>query len=272
MARRHRLIMPPAGRIPGMAPVSPLLARTGTYPFVRLEQAKREVQAARHRDGRLRRRRSARARRPADRAGASRRAAGGVRLPAGRGAPRAAGGDCRLVPRRRFGVALDPDPEIIPTFGRRRRSSASRRSSSIATATATPSIVTEPGYPVPERGALFAGAHVVRSSRSRGARLPSDLDAVDPELEPRRCLGQLPEQPDGVTAPLLASTSSSPNSRRARLPARLRRGVQRALVRRAARLGPRGRRRGNVVVFNTLSKRSSMTGYRSGFVAADAER
>ena len=28
---------------------------------------------------------------------------------------------------------------------------------------------------------------------------------------------------------------------------------------------------GNVAVFNTLSKRSSMTGYRSGFVAADAE-
>jgi aspartate/methionine/tyrosine aminotransferase len=30
------------------------------------------------------------------------------------------------------------------------------------------------------------------------------------------------------------------------------------------------RSRGNVAVFNTLSKRSSMTGYRSGFVAADA--
>src|SRR5207247_10088657 len=29
--------------------------------------------------------------------------------------------------------------------------------------------------------------------------------------------------------------------------------------------------RRNVVVFNTLSKRSSMTGYRSGFVAAEAE-
>ena len=31
------------------------------------------------------------------------------------------------------------------------------------------------------------------------------------------------------------------------------------------------REHGNVVVFNTLSKRSSMTGYRSGFVAAGAE-
>src|ERR671935_187938 len=31
------------------------------------------------------------------------------------------------------------------------------------------------------------------------------------------------------------------------------------------------REHGNVAVFNTLSKRSSMTGYRSGFVAADAE-
>jgi aspartate/methionine/tyrosine aminotransferase len=31
------------------------------------------------------------------------------------------------------------------------------------------------------------------------------------------------------------------------------------------------RDRGNVAVFNTLSKRSSMTGYRSGFIAADAQ-
>jgi aspartate/methionine/tyrosine aminotransferase len=31
------------------------------------------------------------------------------------------------------------------------------------------------------------------------------------------------------------------------------------------------REHGNVIVFNTLSKRSSMTGYRSGFAAADAE-
>ena len=31
------------------------------------------------------------------------------------------------------------------------------------------------------------------------------------------------------------------------------------------------RERGNVAVFNTLSKRSSMTGYRSGFVASDPE-
>jgi aspartate/methionine/tyrosine aminotransferase len=39
------------------------------------------------------------------------------------------------------------------------------------------------------------------------------------------------------------------------------------VVRRAAPLRARGREHGNVVVFNTLSKRSSMTGYRSGFVA-----
>src|SRR4029453_2610179 len=31
------------------------------------------------------------------------------------------------------------------------------------------------------------------------------------------------------------------------------------------------RERGNVAAFNTLSKRSSMTGYRSGFVAAEPE-
>src|SRR4029450_13842240 len=85
-------------------PLSPALAATGTYPFVKLEQAKRRL------------------------------AAEGVELiDFGKGDPReptdpmirrargegrrelreAVAGWCR----RRFGVELDPDTEIVPTYG-----------------------------------------------------------------------------------------------------------------------------------------------------------
>ena len=60
---------------------------------------------------------------------------------------------------------------------------------------------------------------------------------------------------------------------RARVRPRLRRGLLRAVVRRrGARVGARGAPTGaGSLVLNTLSKRSSMPGYRSGFVAGDAD-
>src|SRR6266498_177691 len=47
LALDHDLIMPPTGQNPTVAPVqlSPTLAATGTYPFVKLEQAKRRLAA-----------------------------------------------------------------------------------------------------------------------------------------------------------------------------------------------------------------------------------
>ena len=85
-------------------------------------------------------------------------------------------------------------------------------------------------------------------------------------------LGQLPEQPDRRRRAARVLRARSPRSRAEHdFLRRLRRGVH-------ASSGSTSRRRRrsrsptarNVVVFNTLSKRSSMTGYRSGFVAGAA--
>ena len=81
-----------------------------------------------------------------------------------------------------------------------------------------------------------------------------------------------PNNPTGAMAPLAFYERLAALAREHDFLALLRRGVQRALVRRAARAPrSRSRDRANVVVFHTLSKRSSMTGYRSGFVAAPPE-
>src|SRR5919198_227714 len=60
---------------------------------------------------------------------------------------------------RRFGVELDPDREVIPTLG------SKEAIFSLAQVLVSPEkdlvIVGEPGYPVQERGARFAGAEVL---------------------------------------------------------------------------------------------------------------
>ena len=94
--------------------------------------------------------------------------------------------------------------------GRRRRSSRSRRSRSASAALVA---VPEPGYPVYERGALFAGAHVVTVPlREETGWLP-DLDAFDALGRAGALLGLLPEQPDRRDRAARRSTRSWPGSR-----------------------------------------------------------
>jgi len=248
--------------------VSPVLTAQATYPFVRIEQAKRETAAA------------------------------GVEIfDFGQGDPREptdplirqalvdALADTKGYPKaeglpelreaiagwlqRRFGVEIDPATEIVPTLG------SKEAIFSFAQVVADPAggrdtvLVTEPGYPVPERGALFAGARVVHLPLLEDNGFLPALDALDPETLSRTAILWLnyPNNPTAAVAPL-------------------------ALYEQAARLAAeydflfasdeayselwfhepppsalQVKDRSNVVAFNTLSKRSSMTGYRSGFVA-----
>jgi succinyldiaminopimelate transaminase len=173
--------------------------------------------------------------------------------------------------RRRFGVELDPDRHIIPTLGSKEAIFSFAQVVLDVPSGRDTVIVTEPGYPVPGRGAAFAGARVVELPlREEHGFLP-DLDAVTDDVWRRTALLWLntPNNPTGAVAP-------------------------RAFLGRLASLA---REHGfvlasdeayselwfgepppsalelddwtNVVAFNTLSKRSSMTGFRSGFVAGD---
>jgi acetylornithine aminotransferase len=134
-------------------------------------------------------------------------------------------------------------------------------------------VTTEPGYPVAERGARFAGAEVVRLPLlERNAFLP-DLDAVSEDLWRRATLVWVnyPNNPTGAIAPLslyerLAALAREHGFLLASDEAYTELWFDEPPVS-ALQVADRT----NLVVVNSLSKRSSMTGFRSGFVAGSSE-
>ena len=169
---------------------------------------------------------------------------------------------------RRFGVALDPDAEVVPTHGSKEvvfslAQVVCGRGDRVA--------VTTPGYPVPERGALFAGCEVVPVPLRPDRAWRPDLDAVD-WAGVRLLWLNFPNNPTGAVAPPGLYEQAAALGRE--------HGFVVASDEAYSELwfdgDPPGSalqvpdRRG-VVVLNTLSKRSSMPGYRSGFVAGDPD-
>ncbi len=246
--------------------VSPALSAQGTYPFVRIEQAKREAAAA---GIEILDFGQGDPREPTD--PLIRQAlADGLRermgYPKAEGLPELRAAVAAWCDRR-FGVQVDPDAEVIPTYGSKEAIFSFAQLFVDPAAGRDTVVVTEPGYPVPARGATFAGARVeALPLRETNAFLP-DLDEIEDWSRVAQLWVNYPNNPTGATAPLdfferaagLASEhgcllcsdeayselwfESPPHS--------------------ALEVADRS----SVVVFQTLSKRSAMTGYRSGFVA-----
>jgi succinyldiaminopimelate transaminase len=167
---------------------------------------------------------------------------------------------------RRFGVALDPEAEIVPTYG------SKEAIFSLAQVLGTAGRVVafgEPAYPVYERGALFAGARVQTLPLRRENGFLPDLGELDDDIA--LLWVNYPHNPTGAVAPRefheeLAEAAAQHNfivgSDEAYTELWFGEAPSSAL---------QAADRSRIVVFQTLSKRSSMTGYRSGFVAAPAE-
>jgi aspartate/methionine/tyrosine aminotransferase len=126
---------------------------------------------------------------------------------------------------------------------------------------------------VPDRGAVFAGAEVLQLPLLEENRFLPDLDAVEAATWERAAIVWInyPNNPTGAVAPLeflgrLADLSAKHGFLLASDEAYTELWFDKPPH---SALEVRGR--GNLAVFNTLSKRSSMTGYRSGFVAAEPE-
>ncbi|MDQ3889300.1 MAG: aminotransferase class I/II-fold pyridoxal phosphate-dependent enzyme [Actinomycetota bacterium] len=252
--------------------LSPILARQAAYPFVRLDEAKRRVQElgvatidfgigdpGERPDARIER-------------ALAESVSGTAGYPRAQGLPElreAIAGWCA----RRFGVEIDPEREVIPTLGSKEAIFTFAHLLVDHDAGKTVVVTTEPGYPVQERGALFAHAEVVRLPLLAEHDFLPDLESLADELLARVAVFWVnyPNNPTGAVAPLsfyervaelacehefvLASDEAyselwfdEPP------PSALQVGDLTA-----------------VAVFNSLSKRSSLTGYRSGFVAGSAE-
>ncbi len=166
----------------------------------------------------------------------------------------------------RFGVDLDPDTEIVPTYGSKEAIFSLAQVLDTAGRTV---VFGEPAYPVYERGALFARADVQTLPLLRENGFLPDLDAVPDDTALLWVNYQ--HNPTGAVAPL------DFYERLARLAAErgFYVGSDEAYTELWFDAPPpsalQAADRSRMIVFQTLSKRSSMTGYRSGFVAAPPE-
>ena len=173
---------------------------------------------------------------------------------------------------RRFGVSLDPE-HVVPTLGSKEAIFSFAQVVLDAPGGRDTVVITEPGYPVYERGAQFAGARVDFVPLLERNRFLPDLDAVPADTWRRTALVWVsyPNNPTCVCAPLgfyerLAALAREHGFVVASDEAYTELWFAEPPVS-ALQLGDLT----NIAVFNTLSKRSSMTGYRSGFVAGDPE-
>jgi succinyldiaminopimelate transaminase len=169
---------------------------------------------------------------------------------------------------RRYGASVDPDAEIVPTMGSKE---AIFHLAQIVAGRGDRVAIPTPAYPVYARGALFAGAEVVDVPLDPARGWLPDLDAVDWDGVALLWLNY-PNNPTAATATLDLYERAAALARA--------HGFVLALDEAYSELWfagdppVSGLQLGdttNLAVFNTLSKRSSMPGYRCGFVAGDPE-
>ena len=249
--------------------VSPVLSAQTVYPFVRIEEAKRRKAAEGVRIfdfgmGDPREPTDARIQRAlVDALGAT------AGYPASVGLPELRSAIAEWFARR-FGVAVDPERELIPTYGSKEAIFTFALAVVDAGGSKDVVLVPEPGYPVYERGALFAHARVDTFPLLAENGFLPDLDALDWERAAILWLNY-PNNPTGAVAPLdfyerVAELSLEHDVLVCSDEAYTELWFDEPP---ASAIQVRDRR--NMVVFNTLSKRSSMTGYRSGFAAGDRQ-
>jgi len=251
-------------------PVNPLLASQGTYPFVRLTQAKAQA-AARGVEiidlgvG------EPREETPAfinDALVDALRAEPVSTYPLAVGLPELREAAAAWLGRR-FGARVDPDTEVIPTYGSK-EAIFSLAQVLVGRGRGDAVAVTTPGYPVPARGAEFAGAEVVSLRLDAEHGWLPNLDAVPWERLVLLWVNS-PGNPTGAVAPLAWLEDAAARCRE--------HGVVLASDEAYCELyfgdpppsALQVAERQGVLAFHTLSKRSSMPGHRSGFVAGDAE-
>lgn len=249
--------------------LNPVLAGLATYPFVRLDEARDAALA-----------RGARvidfgAGEPREETPAflRRAVAEAIELEPVSSYPKAAGlPELRVAIagwlERRFGAEVDPATAIVPTLGSKE---AIFHLAQVVGGHGSRVALTTPGYPVPARGAAFAGAEVVELRLEAANGWLPDLGAVDWDGVSVLWLN-FPNNPTAATATieLLEDAASLARAH----------GFVVACDEAYSELWFAGDApvsalqvsdHANVLVFNTLSKRSSMPGYRLGFAAGDPE-
>jgi len=253
-------------------PISPTLRAQTTYPFVRLNEAAdaRRAQGLEVIDFGM-----GDPREPTDPA-ILQALRDGVRermgYPAAPGLPELREAIAAWVGRR-YGMHLDPDRHVIPTLGSKEAIFSLAQVVLDVDGGRDTVVVTEPGYPVPARGAAFAGARVLELPLLERSGFLPELDAVSDETWKRAALVWLntPNNPTGAVAPLALLARFAELAREHGFVFASDEAYSELWFSEPPASALQLPDWSNVLVLNTLSKRSSMTGFRSGFAAGDPE-
>src|SRR5246500_1978335 len=166
----------------------------------------------------------------------------------------------------RFGVAVDPETEIGPTYGSKE---AIFSLAQVLETTGRVVAFGEPAYPVYERGALFAGARVQTLPLLRENGFLPDLELLDDDVA--LVWVNYPHNPTGAVAPREFYEELAGGAERHDFVIASDEAYSELWFDEPPPSALQAADRSRVVAFHTLSKRSSMTGYRSGFVAGPPE-
>ena len=251
-------------------PVSPILERQTTYPFVRLAEAAARV---RERGIEVIDFGTGDPREPTDpriRQGLVDGLRDRMGYPAAVGLPELREAIASWAGRR-FGTTLDADTEVIPTLGSKEAIFTFALAVVDADGSRDTVAYTDPGYPVYERGALFAHAQPLALPLHEANGFLPDLDAIDEETWARLAVFWVnyPNNPTAATAPLAFYERLAALAREHGFVIASDEAYTELWFEEPPASALQLADRTNVVAFNTLSKRSSMTGYRSGFAAGD---
>lgn len=174
---------------------------------------------------------------------------------------------------RRYGVRLDPALELMPTLGSKEAVFSLPFIALDPRSRRRTVVVTEPSYPVPERAALLAGADVVRLPLRESNGFLPDLDEIPgPRWDEVAILWvNYPNNPTAASAPASFYEDLAARAARHGFLVASDEAYSEIYFSSPPASALQASDRSQIVVFNTQSKRSSMTGYRSGFLAGPPE-
>ena len=174
---------------------------------------------------------------------------------------------------RRYGVVLDPQSEVMPTLGSKEAVFSLPFIAMDPGGKRDTVVVAEPAYPIPERAATLAGARVLRIPLRESNGFLPDLDEVSPPTWARVAIVWVnyPNNPTAAMAPPSFYADLAERADRHGFLVASDEAYSEIYFGEAPASALQVKDRARVAVFNTQSKRSSMTGYRTGFVVGPPE-
>lgn len=172
---------------------------------------------------------------------------------------------------RRLDIELDPERQIVPTAGSKEAIFSLALLAVDADAGKDVVVVTTPGYPIPAAGALYTGAELRELPLLEHNRFLPDLGAIPDDVWPRIALFWVnyPNNPTGAGADAAFLGTLARHALEHDFILASDEAYWELWLRAPTASALSLERLDNVLVFGSLSKRGSMPGYRSGFVAGD---